>query len=338
MMRILKIIFVISIIAILLVVAFAAGALYSAYYIFTPVGGEKPVRVDVPKGASGAVVAKNLENAELIRHEMLFRLVLKTTNSGNKIQPGNYIIDPNKNMMEILHQLIHGQGKLRLVTIPEGLTINQIADLLDKQEVVNKKDFIAATKSRKYRINGKDVKNLEGYLLPETYDFPKRFDADDIVGRMIGEFNGVVVPEYKKKKDSLPEKLSLAKIVIMASLVEREAQVPSERPIIASVYYNRLKKGMLLQCDATVQFALGKNKPVLKYSDLEVDSPYNTYKYRGLPPGPIANPGFDSIKAVLNPQKTDYLYYVRNDKKNDGSHVFSKTLAEHNRAIKKYQK
>lgn len=338
MMRVFKFIFVLLLIAVLLVVAFIAGASYSAYYIFTPMGGRGPVRVDVPKGASGVLVARNLENAGLIRNEILFIIVLRTTNSGSKIKPGNYIVDPNKNMMEILHQLTKGQGKLRLVTIPEGLTINQIADLLDRKEIVNRKDFISATKSREYQINGKDVKNLEGYLLPETYDFPKRFEADDIVGRMIGEFNGVVVPVYNKKKGSLPVKLSLRKVVVLASLVEREAQVPSERPVIASVYYNRLKKGMLLQCDATVQYALGKNKPVLKYSDLEIDSPYNTYKYRGLPPGPIANPGFDSIKAVLNSKKTDFLYYVRNDKKNDGSHIFSKSLAEHNRAIKKYQK
>ncbi|MCD4785136.1 MAG: endolytic transglycosylase MltG [Candidatus Eremiobacteraeota bacterium] len=338
MIKLLKFIFFLFLIAVLLVVAFGAGASYSAYYILTPMGGKGPVRVDVPKGASGGLVANNLENAGLIRNGILFRIVLRTTNSEKKIKPGNYLVDPNKNMMEILHQLTKGHGKLRLVTIPEGLTINQIADLLDKKGILNRKDFVSATKSKEYQVNGKDANNLEGYLLPETYDIPKRFNADDVVERMIGEFNGLVVPEYKKRKGSLPVKLSLSKVVILASLVEREAQVPSERPVIASVYYNRLNKGMLLQCDATVQYALGKTKPVLKYSDLEIDSPYNTYKYRGLPPGPIANPGFDSIKAVLNSQKTDYLYYVRNDKKNDGSHIFTKSLAEHNRAIKKYQK
>jgi len=155
---------------------------------------------------------------------------------------------------------------------------------------------------------------------------------------MIGAFNDKVVPMYEKKKKNLPYPLSLAQVVTLASLVEREAQLANERPIIATVYYNRLKKGMKLECDATIQYALGKPRHVLKYSDLRIKSPYNTYLHGGLPPGPIANPGLDSIKAVLEPERNDYLYYVRNDVKNDGSHVFSKTFNEHQAAIDKHQK
>jgi UPF0755 protein len=159
-----------------------------------------------------------------------------------------------------------------------------------------------------------------------------------VIRVLVRAFNEIALKMYEEKKHELPVELTLHEVITLASMVEREAQVPEERPTIAMVYYNRLKKNMLLQCDATVQFALGKQKEILTYADLKIDSPYNTYLYKGLPPGPIANPGIKSIKAVLAPENNDYLFYVRNDVKNDGSHVFTRTYQEHQDAIRQYQR
>ena len=337
-MKVLKVISIIILLVLALAVSFFAGVGAGAYYLLVPVGGNKSTVIEVPKGATGGVVANRLEKAGLIKKAWLFKLVLKVTDSGKDIKPGKYNLNQNMTMMEILHQIKTGQGKVRFVTIPEGLTLKEIAKLLDEKKITSRDDFLSTAANKEFYVNGKKLKKVEGYLLPDTYDFPKSFTTEDIINRLIKEFDQKAVPSYKKHKDKLPRKMTLNEIVILASLIEREAQVPSERPIIASVYYNRLKKGMKLQCDATVQYALGKTKPILKYSDLEVKSPYNTYLHKGLPPGPIANPGIESIKAALTPEKTTYLYYVRNDVKNDGSHIFTNSLSEHNNAIRKYQK
>ena len=337
-MKILKGIFVTILILLLLGAVFIAGIGTGAWYILMPVGGNKTVVVDIPQGETGSAVAAKLEKEGLIKDARLFKLVMKVTNSGKDIKPGKYQLNQNMTIMEILHRIKTGEGKVRLVTIPEGLTLKEIAKLLGEKKIVSSNDFLSAAANNSYFINGNKKDRIEGYLLPDTYDFPAAFSAGDIIKRMLKEFDDKAVPLYLNSKDKLPQKMSMDEIVILASLIEREAQVPSERPVIASVYYNRLKKGMKLQCDATVQYALGKQKAVLKFSDLKVESPYNTYLHEGLPPGPIANPGIESIKSALNPEKTDYLFYVRNDVKDDGSHIFSKTLSEHNNAINKYQK
>lgn len=337
-MKVLKVVLIILLAVVLLAAAFAAGAVAAGFYIIKPMGGAKPVRITVPKGAGAGQVAEKLEKKGLVRHAILFRLAVRVTDSGRDIKPGKYLVDPNKNIMEILSQIKKGEGKLRLITVPEGLTMKQIAKLMEKENAAKAQEFIKSARDDTYKVDGKILKKVEGYLLPDTYDFPARYKAPDIIGKMVDAFNKNAVPLYKKKKDDLPKKLTLHQVVTLASMVEREAQVPSERPVIAAVYYNRMKRGMRLECDATVQYALGKTKQYLKYSDLKVKSPYNTYLHEGLPPGPIANPGIKSIKAVLNPEKHDYLYYVRNDVKNDGSHVFSKTYQQHRAAIQKYQK
>lgn len=337
-MKILKGIFVTILFLLLLVAVFIAGIGTGAWYILMPVGGNKTVIVDIPQGETGSSVAVKLEKEGLIKDARLFKLVMRVTNSANDIKPGAYNLNQNMTMMEILHRIKTGEGKVRLVTIPEGLTLKEIARLLEEKKIVSGSDFLSAAANNSYFINGNKLDRIEGYLLPDTYDFPAVYNAGDMIRRLVKEFDDKAVPLYKELKGKLPRKMSMDEIVILASLIEREAQVPSERPVIASVYYNRLKKGMKLQCDATVQYALGKQKEVLTFSDLKVKSPYNTYLYEGLPPGPIANPGIESIKSALQPENTDYLFYVRNDIKNDGSHIFSKTLTEHNNAINKYQK
>ncbi|MCE1245856.1 MAG: endolytic transglycosylase MltG [Firmicutes bacterium] len=323
---------------ILMAIAFTAGIAVGAYYILTPVGGGEPVKLTITEGMPASEVAQILEETKVVKSAFLFRIVMKTTGADKQLKPGDYQVSPDQTMMEIVHLLKSGNLRQRLVSIPEGLTIPQIAAKLEEKGIVKKADFLGAVKSGTFNVNGNPTKNLEGYLMPETYDFPEEFKASDVILRMVKEFDTKAVPLYLENQKSLPYALSLAQVVTLASLIEREAQVPAERPVIASVYYNRLKKGMYLQCDATVQYALGENKPVLTYDDLKIDSPYNTYKNPGLPPGPIANPGLESIRAALQPEKTDYLYYVRNDVKNDGSHVFSRSLEEHNQAIQQYQK
>jgi UPF0755 protein len=318
--------------------AFAAGVGFGMYYAITPGGGGKEVRFEVAKGAPAGAVAMNLENAGLIRSARLFRVALHLTRSERDLKPGTYLLDPKSNMMEILNQLKKGNFRLRLVTVPEGLTLKEVSALLEKAGVAKSTDVMRASEDRSFTVNGKKLDRIEGFLLPDTYDVPEEYTAADILGAMIKAFDSSVAPLYEKKKDNLPGRLSLKQVVVLASLVEREAQVPAERPVIAAVYYNRLKKKMKMECDATIQYALGKQKAVLKLSDLKIESPYNTYLHAGLPPGPIANPGIDCIRAALNPAHVEYLYYVRNDVKNDGSHVFSKTFAEHNAAISKYQK
>lgn len=337
-MKILKGIFLTILFLLLLGAAFVAGIGTGAWYILMPVGGSKTVVFDIPQGETGSGVAAKLEKEELIKDARLFKLVMKVTNSAKDIKPGKYELNQNMTMMEILHRIKTGEGKIRLVTIPEGLTMKEIAALLEEKKIVSAKSFLSSAANDSYFINGNKQDSIEGFLLPDTYDLPARYSAGDIIKRLLKEFDDKAVPLYIESKDKLPHKMSMREIVILASLIEREAQVPGERPVIASVYYNRLKKGMKLQCDATIQYALGKQKEVLKFSDLKVESPYNTYLHEGLPPGPIANPGIESIKAALEPEQTDYLFYVRNDVKNDGSHIFSKTLSEHNNAINNYQK
>ena len=333
-----KVMGILLLIIILLGGAYAAGVGTGIYYSLTPAGNGKPVRIDVPEGAPAGEVAQMLEKSGVIQSAWLFKAAIKLTRSESSIKPGHYLISPGNNMMEILNQLKKGSFRMRLVTIPEGLTLKQIAALIEKKGVAGAKDVLRASEDKPFCIQGKKLDNLEGFLLPDTYDFPEEFTAADVLDRMLKAFESNAVPMYERKKDSLPGRLTLKQVVTLASMIEREAQVPSERPVIAMVYYNRLKRGMRMECDATIQYARGEHKEFLKLSDLRIDSPYNTYLHEGLPPGPIANPGIESIRAALNPTPSEYLYYVRNDIKNDGSHVFSRTFSEHNQAIRNYQK
>jgi len=335
---VLKVLGVLLLVLILLAVGFGAGVCTGVYYAITPAGSGKPVRVDVKEGETAAAVAGSLEQEGLIKNAFLFRMAMKLTHSDGKLKPGSYLMDPGSNMMEIITQLKKGNFRLRLVTIPEGLTVKEIAALFEKKGVAKERDILNCAKDRTFTVNGRKLDSIEGFLLPDTYDFPDEYTAEDVLKTMISAFDKSVVPMYEKQKSHLPHKMTLLQVVTLASMIEREAQVPSERPMIAMVYYNRMNKGMKMECDATIQFALGKPKEILKFSDLKIKSPYNTYLHKGLPPGPIANPGIESIRAALNPAQVDYLFYVRNDVKNDGSHAFSRTAEGHNENIRKYQR
>lgn len=294
------------------------------------------VAYEIKPGTTGRMVADQLEDKELIVNALAFRLLLSyyEKKDGASLRAGHFMVDPKKDIKGVLGDLLHGEALTRKATIPEGYVKRQVADALEKQGIVPVRDFGVALAEAD--LGWKFPKDLEGYLFPSTYEFPYDCTGPMAVKQMTDQFRAVAEPMMEKYKGKAP--LDLRQTVILASLVEREAQVASERPLIAGVYINRIRKGMKLECDATVQFALGKQKAVLLYRDLEIDSLYNTYRYKGLPPGPICSPGAASLEAAFNPKKSDYLFYVRDDIKNDGSHRFGRNFREHEANIRKYQR
>jgi peptidoglycan lytic transglycosylase G len=298
----------------------------------------EPVAFRVQAGATGRSVAAELEEKGLIVNALAFRLLLSyyERRQGAALRAGYFMVDPQQDIKGVLDSLLHGETLTRKATIPEGFVKKQVAESLEEQGIVKAADFWDALKTTDLGWDKFPDRDLEGYLFPSTYEFPYECTGEEAVLQMTGQFRATVEPMLEKYQNTKP--LSLQETVVLASLVEREAQVASERPLIAGVYINRIKKGMKLECDATVQFALGKQKAVLLYSDLEINSPYNTYRFKGLPPGPICSPGAASLDAAFSPKTSDYLFYVRNDVKNDGSHVFGRNYAEHQANIAKYQK
>ena len=284
----------------------------------------------VPRGASFAQAADSLARTGLIGSPRLFRLYGRVTGGDRNIKPGTYLLKRGTPWADIVEALNGGKGLVNTVTIPEGFGLFQIAPLLSQQLQVSVDSVNAAVRDTalKNRV-GASAETLEGYLFPDTYAFPVGTSAREAVGEMVKGFERQWKPAWNSRLDSVG--LDRNKAMTLASIVEREARRPEERPVIAAVYLNRLKAGMLLQADPTVQFALGRHTPRVLLKDLEKDSPYNTYKYPGLPPGPIASPGTASIVAALNPAKVDYLYFVAAP---DGHHEFRRTLSEHEQAKK----
>jgi len=289
--------------------------------------------IAVPKGAGAAEIGARLRAKGIIRSPRAFVLVARLMGEAGKLKAGDYRLSPHMSLPAIVKAIAEGESVSAWVTFPEGYTSRQMAEVLSQHRVVQEAEFLRLVggDGRGFRVNGwRFPKRLEGYLFPDTYKFPKGASADQVVETMLRNFVRKVVaplaPDFRRAEAG---GMSAADVITLASLVEREAKRPEERPIIAGVLINRLRAGMPLQCDATVQYALGEHRQRLLYRDLEVDSPYNTYKHPGLPPGPICNPGVASIEAALRPAETHFLYYVA---KPDGSHVFSETYDQHLRA------
>jgi UPF0755 protein len=295
--------------------------------------------LEIKQGMTASQVAKELEDKKIIRSARAFLQLCWLQKADPKIVAGVYQLSPSMSAQEILDKLIKGPDKENIkVTIPEGYTVAQIVKTLASKELGTEAEFYRAMK----RLNPqtypflKDIpqgeNRLEGFLFPDTYFFNKGQEPEEIIAVFLKRFEKELTPETVDRLKVL--NLSVYDWVTKASIVEREAVKPEERPLIAGVFNNRLQKGMPLQSCATVQYVLGEVKPVLSTADIEIDSPYNTYKNLGLPPGPIANPGRASLQAVLYPSKTDYLYFVA---KSDKSHAFAVTHAEHLNNISKYQ-
>jgi len=296
--------------------------------------GQKPygrsTRVIIPRGASFADAADSLSKANLVGWRKMFRIYARVTGGDRNIKPGTYLLRHGTPWSDIIGALHGGHGLVNTITIPEGYTISQIAPLLAKTLKVPVDSVQVAVRDTA-ELARLDIPTptLEGYLFPDTYAFPLGTTARQAVREMVYDFERRWRPEWDNKAAHM--KINRNDLVTMASIVEREARLPEERPVIAAVYYNRLQKGMLLQADPTVQYALGHHVGRVLYKDLEIKSPYNTYINKGLPPGPVASPGVASLAAAANPANVPYLYFVASP---DGHHEFRMTLGEHTSAIK----
>ena len=296
----------------------------------TGCGGSGNARVTVPSGASMRVAADSLEAAGVIGSAKLFSFYAKVTGRDRNIKAGMYILDRRASWDEIVNALVAGKGIVLTLTIPEGWDLKTIIPTIARVMTVPTQDLDAAVRDTAllHRLNV-PTPTLEGYLFPETYLLPESSDARPIVRRMVAEFERRWKPEWNAQLEKLG--MSRHQIMTLASIVEKEARVSTERPTISAVYHNRLKRGMMLQADPTVLYALGRHENRVLYRHLEVKSPYNTYRNVGLPPGPIASPGSASIEAALFPADVPYLYFVAHP---DGHHEFRTTVREHNEAVR----
>jgi len=298
--------------------------------------GAPTVKLVVPPGASAEAIGRKLEALGLVRHPLVFRLLVRSRGLGGQLKAGEYALEGPLSLEEILELLARGEVVRREVTIPEGRTLDETAALVGAEGIVVE-DFLAAARDpAPIRDLDSEASDLEGYLFPDTYDLPLTPDpARSLVRRMVRRFREVVEPERPRIEES---GFSVREVVILASLVELETAATEERPRIAAVFLNRLEKRMLLQTDPTIIYAMkqeGRWKGNIRKRDLEMESPFNTYRHPGLPPGPIGSPGREAIVAVLDPADTRELYFVS---RNDGTHQFSETLREHNRAVDRYQR
>ncbi len=292
-------------------------------------GGGSVTRVTIPPGATMRVAAESLAHKDVIQFPSGFRLYASLRHDDRGIRAGTYEFHHGASWSYVLDALRAGKGLVRVVTIPEGFSLAQIEGALETKLGAPEDSVAAAARdSTLLTVLELPTPTLEGYLFPDTYIFPDGTTPRAAVAAMVHRFEEVWKPEWTARLDTIH--LSRNDAVTLASLVEKEAKLPEERPVIAAVYLNRLRSGELLQADPTVQYALGKHVARVFYKDLEVESPYNTYKHKGLPPGPIASPGKLSLEAALYPANVPFKYFVAFP---DGHHEFRTDLAGHERAV-----
>jgi UPF0755 protein len=293
--------------------------------------------VEVPPGASVSAIAGRLVEAGIVRDRWVFRLAVHLRDAERALKAGEYRFDRPATPFEVVDRLARGDVFLRPITFPEGLTLSEMAEVYAERGLGDAAEFIRAATAQAALVHDLDAeaRDLEGYLFPETYTLPRSAGADGLVAMMVARFRAVLGEAQRAAPPGTGR--SVRHVVTLASLVEKETAVAEERPVVAGVYANRLRIGMGLQCDPTVIYALqkaGRWTGNLRRDDLRIDSPYNTYRYAGLPPGPIANPGRAAIEAALAPAAVPYLYFVS---RNDGSHMFARDLAQHNRNVRAFQ-
>lgn len=293
--------------------------------------------VEISQGAGPASIGKRLVDAGVIRDTLGFRFELARTRSGRRLQAGEYRFDRPMTVAEVVSKIARGDVFLVPITFREGLTIREMASAFEAKGLGSAADFTAAAGDRQLvRDVDPAARDLEGYLFPDTYATVRHTTATDLVPRMVAGFEKALTPDIRAAATA--RGLSVRALVTLASIVEKETGKPEERPLVAAVYSNRLRIGMPLQCDPTVIYALqlaDRYHGNLTRDNMQIDSPYNTYRYAGLPPGPIANPGRASLEAAAHPADVPYLYFVA---RGDGSHVFASSLEEHNRNVDEYQR
>jgi UPF0755 protein len=328
--------FLLVVIALVATVAAAGGVLY--WRVEAPFRGYDAAErfVEIPSGAGPGVIGRRLIDAGVVRDRLTWRLALLQSGAARELKAGEYRFAEPATAPQVVARLARGDVYLRPITFPEGWTVAEMATLYEARGFGTGDSFQRAARDASliHRLDPA-APDLEGYLFPETYGLPRRTEAGVLVRQMAARFEQTFGPELRR--EALAHAHSVREVVTLASLVEKETARPEERPIVAAVYWNRLKIGMGLQCDPTVIYALrkaGRYSGNLTREDLAYDSPYNTYRYAGLPPGPIGAPGRASLEAATRPASVDYLYFVS---RNDGSHVFSRTYEEHRRNVQQYQ-
>ena len=302
-----------------------------------------PVIVTVKQGENAKTIGAELQRQGVIRSSRLFEIMVGLRGVQNSLEAGDYEFDPGTPVVVVVDRIAAGKTASRDVVIPEGRRVEEVGEILEGAGVISKDTFLAAlVKSRHDEPFLQQVRatSLEGFVFPAKYEFHRGAKPQEVVDTLLRGFQTNVADRVQFEG----QELTLEQVVTLASIVEREAQTPSERPIIASVFLNRLKAGIPLQADPTVQYAVARDaasvreytywKKELTAGDLKIDSPYNTYVVASLPPGPIANPGLASIEAVVRPAVTNYLFF---EAKGDGTHVFAETLEEHLRNVEKYR-
>ncbi len=303
-----------------------------------------PILFTVTPGETAVTIATRLERAGLIRDAVLFRLLVRYRGVDGQLEAGDYQLRPNMSLEEIVNALQSGRPSETTITIPEGWRAEEIAETLEERGPVEAEEFLRTVREGEFEYDFLSDRpegiSLEGYLFPDTYGVPPDFEAAQIIDMMLANFARRFTAEMRQEVTR--RGMSIHEVLTVASLVEREARIPEERPIIASIYLNRLETGWLLESDATAQYALGYQEgtgqwwksPVSLDEMIQIHSPYNTYLYPGLPPGPICNPGLASIQAVINPAETNYLFLYH---KGDGSHAFAETYEEHLENQRRYE-
>lgn len=314
-------------------------------FVFTQIGAvnknnKKDVIIDIPSGSSVNAISDILYKDKLIKNKTLFKAVVKVSGKAPSIKAGKYLLNQSYTNNDIVNLLASGKiyNDGTKITIPEGSTSKEIVALLVKNKLGNKEKYEELINNPKELYNDveflkeNDVISLEGFLYPETYYFNEKLSEKEILLQMLYAFNNVYNDKFKEKQRKLD--MSLEEVISLASIVEKEAVKDEDRPLIAGVFYNRLKIDMPLQSDATIQYIFAERKKIVTYNDLKIDSPYNSYKNKGLPPTPIANPGIKSIEATLYPEESKYLYFVA---KMDGGNRYSETYEEHLKNVKIYK-
>jgi UPF0755 protein len=333
--------FLIRLVLLILALALVAGG--AAYYfgvsrIYAPFKGYRANEqfVDVTSGAGPNTIGGRLVDAGVVRDSLTWRIALWVSGRARELKAGEYRFDRPVTAMEVVDKIARGDVYRRLVTFREGLTLLEMSAVYEQAGLGKAEDFRKSARDASViRDLDPDAPDLEGYLFPDTYSLRRETPASTLVAQMAGAFRKVFTEAMRESART--HGLTVREAVTLASLVEKETAVSGERPMVAAVYFNRRKLKMPMQADPTVIYAMqraGNYTGNIRKEDLQMDSPYNTYRYPGLPPGPIAAPGKASLEAAANPAPVDYLYFVS---RNDGSHIFARTLDEHNRNVQEWQ-
>ena len=314
-------------------------------FIFTQIGpynknNTEGIVVEIPQGSTTNTISDILYKNNLIKNKAMFKISVKLSNKAQQFKAGKYLFNQTYSNKQIINDLslgkIYNDGIK--ITIPEGSTSREIVSILVDKKLGNEDSYEALISNPKEFYNDfkfleeDDITSLEGFLYPSTYYFDENSSEKEVLSTMLSQFNKVYTNKLRDRQKEL--NMTTEQVLNLASIVEKEAILDKDRPIIASVFYNRLEIGMPLQSDATIQYIFKERKKIVTYKDLEIDSPYNSYKNKGLPPTPISNPGIESIKATLYPEKTDYLYFVA---KMDGGNNYSKNYEDHLKYVKEYK-